>query len=105
MAQIKTFALGSKIHVTGSFTNSLGVAADPDSVFFQISVPTTGKQQFEYGVDPEIVKESTGNYYIDWNNSRSGTYFYRWISTGVGQAAEPDGSWSVSTSKFGIPGA
>lgn len=103
MATTKQWPLGSKIHITGDFYNSAGALADPEYVYFQLLVPLTGVVQKKYGVDPEIIKTDIGKYYIDHDNDKSGTYFYRWISTGSGQAAEPDGSFVVSTSKFDIP--
>jgi hypothetical protein len=50
-----------------------------------------------YGVAPALVKDSTGHYHIDVSASMSGTWRYRWESTGAGQAAE-EGAFVVESS-------
>jgi hypothetical protein len=41
----------------------------------------------EYGVDPGLVKDSTGKYHVDVDLTEPGVWKYRWRSTGVCQAA------------------
>lgn len=43
---------------------------------------------YTHGVDSEVVKSSTGVYYIDIDLDRGGTWYVRWFSTGTGQASE-----------------
>ena len=83
------FDLGELVRVPGIFLNSNGSAViDPTVVMFDyhavaLSLTTT----YTYGSDAAIVKDSTGRYHVDVNtNEGSGDYFYRFYSTGTGQA-------------------
>lgn len=103
MATVKTFPLGSLIHIRGSFADATPAPIDPDDVYFHISGPNLAATTYKYGVDPELFKTEAGEYYIDWNCSVAGTYYCKWYSSGVGQAATSDFSFIVSASKFEIP--
>ncbi len=43
---------------------------------------------YVYLTDNELVKDSTGKYHVDINANAAGTWYYRFFSTGTGQAAE-----------------
>ena len=83
-----TYDVGDEIRCTGTFTDADGDAQDPASVFFSFEAPSDASvTQYEYGVDTEVVKSSTGVYYVDLSIDESGMWYYRWHSTGTGQAA------------------
>jgi hypothetical protein len=46
-----------------------------------------------------LLRTQTGNYHVDVNADESGTWFYRFESTGTGQAAD-EGTFEVSESHF-----
>jgi hypothetical protein len=82
--------LGDLIRVTGVFRlQSTGGVIDPTNVFLSILDPDEGltTYQFEGGTDDEIIKDSVGTYHADIDAIIAGTWYYRWFSTGVGQAA------------------
>lgn len=60
---------------------------DPTSVKFIYTEPDGDPVVLVYGTDIEVVKESTGKYYVDLNLSQSGKWRWRWESTGVVVAA------------------
>jgi len=90
---------GDKVHFSGTFTDSDNVVHDPENVFFQIKNPSDTIVLYQYGVDAEVVKHSTGIYYVDLPLAVSGWWYYRWYSTGVGMAADEGGVF-VERSKF-----
>jgi len=90
-----TYDLGDLVRCSGAFTNSSGTAIDPTSVYFAYKNPAGTLTTLEYGVDGALVKDSTGNYHVDVSAASAGTWFYRFYSTGTGQAAD-EGSFYVN---------
>ena len=83
------YALGQIVRVTGVFTQS-AVALDPTIVAVTVRRPDGIQVTKTYGTDSEVVKASTGTYYMDYTPVIGGQHWYRWISTGVGQSAGED---------------
>lgn len=49
------------------FYNLAGTLVDPPSPIYQrVKSPAGTTSEFEYGTDPEVVKSSTGVYYMDY---------------------------------------
>ncbi|MGE0367221.1 MAG: hypothetical protein AB7Q00_15955 [Phycisphaerales bacterium] len=69
------------------FRNVNGTEADPQTVKVYVKDPTETVTIRQYGIDAEVVKESTGRYYIEVDASIAGRWSYRWESTGIGKAA------------------
>ena len=82
------FDKGDLVRCTGTFTDSAGDATDPAAVFFQFTNPAGTQTEYEYGADAELVKSATGIYYVDVDVSSAGRWYYRFYSTGTGQAAD-----------------
>lgn len=84
---------GNVRKLTASFTDAdLGGAIDPDAVFLTITQPGDTAEEattYEYGTDPEIVKDDVGEYHANIEFPTSGLAYYRWWSTGDGQASKP----------------
>lgn len=84
-----TYDVGDEVRCTGTFTESDGTVRNPSSVFFSFSAPSdTSATTYEYGVDTDIVRASTGVYYVDLDIDEAGVWRYRWYSTGTGRAAD-----------------
>lgn len=97
---VKEYDLGDAVTVTAVFKNPLTQAAlDPTAVFFEYKDPAGTVVPYEYGVDAALVKDATGNYHVDVDANAAGKWFYRFYSTGAGQAAE-EGAFKVRRSKF-----
>lgn len=79
---------GNVLRVTGTFTLN-GSVTDPTDVFLEFKKPGAVAVEYEYGVDVELVKSSTGVYYVDLDLDTPGRWLYRFFSTGTGQAARP----------------
>jgi hypothetical protein len=78
---------GAQPRITNVFKQS-GVAADPTTVKLTIVRPDGQRNTYTYLTDAQIVKASTGTYYIDLALDIPGTWTYRWFSEGTGKAAD-----------------
>lgn len=81
------YQVGDDVRCTGTFTNTAGSNADPDVVKFSFRNPSGTVTTYTYDTDDELVKSATGIYYVDVDADRSGTWWYRFFSTGTGKAA------------------
>lgn len=83
------YDVGDLVRVTGRFTTAAGALLDPTVVLCQVLTPAGVKTTYTYGVDPQVVKDSPGDgvYHLDISITAQGAWFYRWYSTGTGQAA------------------
>ncbi len=81
----KIYDVNDVVRCSAAFTAD-DVAVDPTNVFFTVKDPASDSTTYQYGVDGELVKDSTGNYHVDVSADRSGDYAYRFYSTGSRQA-------------------
>lgn len=82
--------LGDVVRITGAWTQA-GVAVDPTTVQFNIKTPAGATTTYNYPADAQLVKDSVGNYHVDYAPATVGKYPFWWVSTGAGQAA--GGEW------------
>jgi hypothetical protein len=78
---------GDLVRLSGAFTDANDAAIDPGVVIFKYKNPSGTTTTKTYVTDPEVVKDSTGNYHIDIDANESGYWHYAVESTGSGQAA------------------
>ena len=97
---INTYDVGGLIRCSAIFTNIAGAAVDPAVVKFKFRTPAGTITTYTYGTDAALVKDSTGNYHVDVNATGEGMWFYRFESTGTGQAAE-EHNFFIANSEFG----
>lgn len=77
----------TKRHYARFYASDGETPADPTSVRLRTREPETGAEKvFNYGADPEIVKESVGVYYYDAFYEIAGRHRRRWEATGAVQA-------------------
>jgi hypothetical protein len=88
------FTKGATVRVTGTFRNAANALADPSTVTFKYKIGTATTVTLAYPAT--ITKDSTGVYHVDLVASTSGTWWYRWESTG-------DPQTSVEVSYFITP--
>ena len=84
---MSVYDVGDLLRVSGAFTDAAGTAIDPTTVLFKYKVPAGTITTLTYGVDGALVKDSVGNYHVDLNMSVSGIFYFKFYSTGTGQAA------------------
>jgi hypothetical protein len=99
---INVYQKGDLVTVAVEFLDSDDAPVDPDTVTFLYTPPSGTTVEFAFSDSPsEVVKDSVGNYHVDLVPDESGQYFYRWESTGSGQAAE-NGEFMVEPSNFTV---
>ena len=94
-----TYYIGDLIRISAVFTNESDVEADPSTVTVKYKDPSSVESSKVYGVDGEVIKDSTGNYHIDIDMDEGGFWYYRWEGTGAVVAAE-EASLEVEKSAF-----
>lgn len=81
--------LGDLVRLESEFRDlELDTLMDPTVVKLSIREPDGTLVTLTYGVDASIIRSSLGIYYYDLDCDQSGDWYYRWWSTGTGQAAE-----------------
>ncbi len=81
--------LGDVVRVSATFTDAdTDSVIDPDVVKLSVRTPAGIVTTYTYGVGGNVVKEAVGQYYSVINANQAGFWFYRWWSTGFGQAAK-----------------
>ena len=82
------YDIGDVIRCGGTFTAS-GTAVDPSTVTAKWVIDPGGSiTSYVYGVDAELVKNDTGDYYFDITIAAEGRHLYRLEGTGNNAAAQ-----------------
>jgi hypothetical protein len=79
---------GDLVRLWGEFRDGDQDPIDPTTVKLSIRYPGGKVVTYTYGVDAALIKDSTGNFYLDFDASTHGTVYYRFFSTGAGQGAD-----------------
>ena len=84
---------GSLLKVQGTYKDSAGTVLDPTVVKLSVKDPSGNVLSSTYGSGTGssgylIEKTSVGIYTAEVDLDESGTWYYRWWSTGTGQASE-----------------
>jgi len=84
---INLYMVGTKVRLSAAFADVADAAQDPGGVQFKIRAPDGTVTTYVYGTDAQLVKDSTGNYHVDWLIAASGVHRYRFAGVTSGQAA------------------
>lgn len=92
---------GDLVRCSAEFRDPLDDDAlvDPATVRFKFETPAGVETTYVYGTDAQLVKESTGVYYVELNANAAGRWTYRFESTGGFQTAGEE-SFTVRASVF-----
>lgn len=88
---VPSYDLGDTRRLSAAFTISGNspAATDPTTLTFKMREPDGTVTSSVFGDSPAIVvKDSTGNFHVDWLIAKVGKHYFRWIGTGA--AAEAD---------------
>lgn len=96
---MNSYDVGDVVRCTGAFANSVGTAMDPTAVLCKVRKPDGTVTTLTYGTDAALVKAAIGSYYTDVVATDAGIWYYRFYSTGTGQAAG-EASFRVRKSSF-----
>lgn len=92
------YDLGNVIKLSANFQNN-STDVDPGSVEVKIKTPIGTNESFTYGEDSEVVKSSTGDYFINYTPLYEGKYSFRWVATGT-NASAAEASFLITESLF-----
>lgn len=90
-----SYDVGDLVRISAVFKNVNLSLVDPSSVVVLINQPNGTTYSKQYGTDADVVKDSTGNYYIDYYIQQAGLYSYKFSGTGA-VTASGVGSFSAS---------
>ena len=91
---------GDLLRCSVTFTSTpSGADLDPTPHLFSYKTPAGVTTILTYGVDGALVKDSVGDYHVDLDANATGTWWFRWYSTGTGQSAD-EGAFNVRGSQF-----
>ena len=80
-----TYYTGSNIEFSAVFKDATtGAYVDPTTVTFRIKTPKVYGSivTYVYLVDPELVRDSIGQYHADYVLDFPGNWFYQWEAAG-----------------------
>ncbi len=80
------YHIGDLRRLTAVFTVG-GTDTDPSALTFTMREPDGTETSYLLGTDAELVKDSTGNYHVDWPIAKARRHHYTWIGTGAAAEA------------------
>lgn len=83
---IAVFQVGDKVRLSAAFTDISEAAQDPGGILCRVREPDSTVTTYTYGTDAALVKDSTGNYHVDFLTSQSGRHRYGFYGITSGQA-------------------
>lgn len=92
--------VNSTVRIAVNFQDDDGTDVDPSTVTFKAYSPSGTTTTYVYATDAEVIRQDTGDYYVDFSPNESGRWHYRWSSTGTGTAIAMEGTFVVQSSVF-----
>jgi hypothetical protein len=90
--------VGDLAHLAVTFTDLDGVATDPTEVTLEIHEPDGTNTTVTWGAG-QITRNSTGDFYYDFDVTQSGQHLYKWTASGALVGKDP-GSFLVQPQQF-----
>lgn len=85
---MNSYDIGDLVRVKGTFRDSTGAVADPTFVTLKLKPANDATRTYTYGTDIELIKDSTGIYYVDVSPNVAGHWTYQWKGTGAVKTME-----------------
>jgi len=96
---VNTYQKGDDIDCFADFRSAAGTYMDPAAVYCKVQDPDGTETTYTYGESANLVRLDTGKYRCRVDANMSGTWFYKWYSTGTGKAAG-ESEFVVERSQF-----
>lgn len=97
------YEIDTPIQIEGIFLDALNnVYVDPSDVQLFVKSPTGAIVQYSIA-NSSVIREGAGHYTVTLEPTLSGTWTYKWQSTGTFPATSPDTTFTVNASEL-IPG-
>lgn len=95
MATLNAHDVGDLVRITGNLATAGGAAVDPGALVVVVLAPNGTRTTYTYGSDAFPVRTEAGAYYVDYTPTQAGEHYYKFASTGVGQAVD-EGAFIVT---------
>lgn len=79
----QSYDIGDAPRLAVAFTDYADVEADPTVISFVMTEPDGVITTFIYLTDVELVKDSTGNYHLDYPITKAGRHLFKFVGTGA----------------------
>lgn len=79
---VNTYTTGTRVRVSATIYDIDDVLTDPTNLKFKFIDPLGVETEYIYLTDPEIVNDGVGLFHVDLLISSSGTWRYRYETTG-----------------------
>jgi hypothetical protein len=83
----------SLVRLQATFKNAALTLTDPTTVSIKLTLPDRSVTTYVYGTDSEVVKDSTGVFYLDLICDTAGIHKYHYHGTGAVQASKSGELW------------
>lgn len=93
----KQIDIGDLVKMRVKFKTLAGAFVDPTTIVLRVKLPSETETVYTYLFSVDVVRESTGIYYVDYLVTESGIYYFKWVGTGAVYAAEESNFVVVST--------
>lgn len=77
------FDVADQVRATVVFRNSSELATDPTTIVVTVNGPGTNILNYTYGIGPNIVRDTTGTYHVDFTCTDNGRWWVTWNGTGT----------------------
>jgi hypothetical protein len=101
-AIVNEYDIGDSVRVSVSTATDEGVPTDPTALTVNYKVANGTVVSKVYGVDSEVMKAASGEFYIDidvTSDMNGALVKYRWVATGAVKGAD-EGAFRVRQSGF-----
>jgi hypothetical protein len=88
MATLNSYDIGDLVRLTGTLETADGTNVDPEAIVCKVLAPSGTVATYTYGTDAYPVRSEAGVFYVDYTPTEAGEHWYRFTSTGTGQATD-----------------
>lgn len=85
--------------------NRDGAISDPTTLTFTMTEPDGTVTTYVYGTDTQLVRDSVGNYHVDWVITKVGAHVWKFDGTGTATLDEPSEFYAYPPPLQPLPGA
>ena len=84
----QAYDIGDKPRFSVAFADYAEQAADPTTIAFKCTKPDGTIDTYVYGDGAELVKDSVGNYHVDYSITQQGRDSFKFVGTGTIESTE-----------------
>jgi len=93
MPTTPAYDIGDLRRLTAAFTVN-AAPTDPTVTTFAMLEPDGVKTTYVHGQNAQLVRDSAGNFHVDWTLAKPGRHLYHWSGAGTATEAEAGEFWA-----------